>query len=125
MQNLMSPEELDSLRKGSEAEVIGRFEDFWVGKDRTPGDAYNEVMNEYYSRVDHARETFGTLKKSDGSRTDRGRIYILFGPPSRSERKLDPAGFVEIWSYESASKQFIFLDETKTGNYVLTSSRPL
>jgi GWxTD domain-containing protein len=125
LQHILTPDELDSLRSGNDAEVMARFEEFWTAKDRTPENAYNEVMNEYYRRVDHAMETFGTLLRPDGSKTDRGRIYILFGPPTRSERKLDPSGFIEVWSYETAGKQFIFLDDTKTGNYVLTSTRPL
>jgi GWxTD domain-containing protein len=125
MQYIVPEEELDSLRAGSDADAQARFEEFWAARDRTPGDAYNEVMNEYYTRVDYAAESFSTLGSPDGALTDRGRIYVLFGPPTRSERKLDPAGFLEIWTYEHLSRQYVFLDAAKTGRYVLTSTRPL
>ncbi len=122
---ITTSDELDSLTSGSEEERREHFDEFWAARDRTPGTAFNEVMSEYYSRVDHAAATFGTLRNPDGTRTDRGRIHILYGNPTRVERNLDPSGFIEVWSYESARKKFIFLDETKTGNYVLTSTRPL
>ncbi len=122
---ITTPDELDSLDSGKEDERREHFEEFWEAKDRTPETAFNEVMMEYYSRVDHAAANFGTLRNPDGTRTDRGRIHILYGLPTRVERNLDPSGFIEVWSYENARKKFIFLDETKTGNYVLTSTRPL
>ena len=122
---ITTTEELDSVNSGPEDERMKHFEDFWKAKDRTPETAFNEVMTEYYTRVDHAAANFGTLREPDGTWTDRGRIHVLYGTPTRVERNLDPAGFIEVWSYETARKKFIFLDETKTGNYVLTSTRPL
>jgi GWxTD domain-containing protein len=122
---LVSPGYLDSLSRGTESETRTKFEEFWKTKDTTPGTAYNEVMAEYYARVDYAATTFATLRQSDGSRTDRGRIHILFGPPTTIRRKLDPSGFIEEWSYDSLGKRFIFLDASKTGNYVLSSAQSL
>ena len=117
--------ELDSLDRGSDIERRRKFESFWAARDRTPETAYNEVMTEYYTRVDHAARTFSTLRQDDGSKTDRGRIYILYGPPAATERKLDPTGYVEVWSYPNIGKRFLFLDEAKTGDYHLTSTQPL
>ncbi|RPH31043.1 GWxTD domain-containing protein, partial [bacterium] len=57
----------------------------------------------------------------DGSRTDRGKIYILYGPPTSMDRSLDPAaGFQETWIYEKLGKRFVFKDQSKSGNYVLS-----
>ncbi len=117
--------ELDSLSRGSDVEKRRKFEAFWAARDQTPATAYNEVMTEYYTRVDHAALTFSTLREPDGSKTDRGRVYILFGPPATTERKLDPTGYVEVWSYPNIGKRFFFLDEAKTGEYHLTSTQPL
>jgi GWxTD domain-containing protein len=122
---ITTSEQLDSLNSGDEEERRNRFDDFWRSRDRTPETAFNEVMAEYYSRVDHAAASFGTLREPDGTWSDRGRIHVLYGTPTKVERNLDPAGFIEVWLYENARKKFIFLDETKTGNYVLTSTRPL
>jgi len=118
-------DELDFLEGGDAGERREHLERFWASRDRTPETAYNEVMTEYYTRVDFAGGAFGTLREPDGTRTDRGRIYILYGNPTKTERKLDPAGFIEIWSYKEAGKQFVFIDESRKGDYVLTSTKPL
>jgi GWxTD domain-containing protein len=122
---ITTTDQLDSLNNGSEEERMKQFENFWTSKDRTPETMFNEVMTEYYTRVDYAAANFGTLRDPDGTWTDRGRIHVLYGTPTKIERNLDPSGFIEIWIYDNARKKFIFLDETKTGNYVLTSTRPL
>jgi GWxTD domain-containing protein len=120
---IVSPERLDSLKEGSFAERREHLETFWKLHDKTPGTARNELMTEYYRRVDYAMRNFGTLRAPDGSRTDRGKIYILYGPPTTMDRTLDPVtGFQETWVYERLGKRFVFVDRTKTGNYVLSPS---
>ena len=111
---------LDSLRSGSFADHRKNLEAFWKARDATPATADNPLMTEYYRRVDHARESFATLKQNDGTRTDRGKIYILNGPPSRTDRTLDPVnGFSETWTYERSGKRFVFVDKSRDGNYTL------
>lgn len=123
---IAGPDILDSLKRGSYEERRDRLEAFWRGKDPSPETATNEVMSEYYRRVDHARDTFGTLREPDGTKTDRGRIYILHGPASRTDRTLHPStGYQEIWAYDTLQKTFIFADQNKTGNYVLLSTQQL
>ena len=115
--------ELDSLRSGDFETRRNNLEGFWKVRDKTPATAYNELMTEYYRRVDHAVRTYGTLRQPDGSRTDRGRVYILYGPPTRTDRSLDPkSGFQEIWYYDRLNRKFTFRDEAKNGNYVLVST---
>jgi GWxTD domain-containing protein len=119
-----TPDQLDSLESGPFEARRDHLEAFWKPRDRTPGTAYNEVMTEYYRRVDHTIRTFGSIRDPDGSRTDRGRIYILHGPPSRIERTLDPrTGFSEVWTYSSPRKTFVFVDQNKSGTYVLVPSK--
>jgi GWxTD domain-containing protein len=111
---------VDSLLEGPLEARWAHLEGFWKPRDRSPDTAPNEVMTEYYRRVDHARETFGTLRQQDGFLTDRGRIYVLHGPPTSTERSLDPTeGFREVWTYARGSKTFTFVDRTKTGDYIL------
>jgi len=118
--------QLDSLKRGSLDHRRDNLEAFWKTRDKTPETAFNEVMTEYYHRVDYARRNFGTLKEPDGLRSDRGRIYVLYGPPTRTNRNLSPeAGYQEVWSYESLSKKFVFADQNKSGNYILISTQPL
>ncbi len=119
-------EQLDSLKRGDFEARRSKLEAFWKEKDKTPETSYNEVMAEFYRRVDHARKTFGTLREPDGFKSDRGRVFVLYGPPTKIERTLDAAaGFRESWSYEKLNKKFVFLDKTKSGIYMLVSTQSL
>jgi GWxTD domain-containing protein len=118
-------EQRDSIKRGSLEDRRKKLEEFWKAKDKTPETAYNEVMTEYYRRVDYAVKNFGTLREVDGSKSDRGRIYILHGPPTKIDRTLDPSGFQEVWSYENLGKKFIFIDKTKSGKYELVATQNL
>jgi GWxTD domain-containing protein len=116
---------MDSLMDGPLEVRWARLEGFWKPRDRSPETAPNEVMTEYYRRVDYAREAFGTLRQADGFLTDRGRIYVLHGAPTGTERTLDPAeGFTEVWTYGRTSKTFVFVDRAKTGDYILVQRPP-
>lgn len=124
LRHITRPEELDSLKSGTQNTRLKHLEEFWKAKDRTPDTEYNEVMVEYYRRVDYTMRAFSSIRGGDGYRTDRGRIYILHGPPTKTERMLDPqAGYQEIWTYEKLGKRFVFLDQTKNGNYILIASQ--
>lgn len=92
--------------------------EFWARRDPTPGTSENEFYDEHYRRLDEADRRFGAGVA--GWRTDRGRIYITWGPPDFVET--NPAGvrgFVlgafseapelpsEVWTYESlGGRQF-------------------
>jgi GWxTD domain-containing protein len=113
---------IDSLQSGSFETRRNNLEGFWREKSRTPEIAYNELMTQYYRRVDYASKSFGTLKQPDGMRSDRGKIYILYGPPTNIERILDPrSGFKETWTYEKLKRSFVFVDRARNGIYVLVT----
>jgi GWxTD domain-containing protein len=115
---------LDSLRRGSFEERRNHLEAFWKAKDKTPSTAYNEVMTEYYRRADHATREFATLRQPEGWKTDRGKAYMFYGPPSSVRRSLDPEkGFQEIWTYERTSKMLTFVDQNRSGDYILLASK--
>jgi GWxTD domain-containing protein len=117
---------LDSLTRGTFEARRDNLENFWRPRDPTPETADNPLMTEYYRRIDAARTQFATLKQRDGTKTDRGRIFVLYGPPGSSERSLDPGtGFTETWSYPRLKKRFVFKDETRDGSYVLISTTVL
>ena len=118
--------ELDSLRRGNLEERRANLEGFWRSRGGKQETAFNDVMTEYYRRVDRATRNFGTLRQPDGFRSDRGRIYVLYGPPGATDRTLDPvSGFQEVWTYPRLKKKFIFVDQNKSGNYVLVSTAAL
>jgi GWxTD domain-containing protein len=119
-------EELDSLKSGPRDTRLKHLEEFWKSKDRTPDTEYNEMLVEYYRRVDHTMRAFSSMRGGDGYKTDRGRIYILYGTPTKTDRSLDPAaGYQEVWVYEKQSKKFVFLDQSKSGNYTLVATQNL
>lgn len=102
------------------------LEAFWKRRDPTPGTARNELMEEYYRRVDYAMEQYSTIQQPNGMSTDRGKAYILYGSPSSVERTLTPASLpTETWLYAGLKKKLVFIDQSRKGNYRLYSLEEL
>ena len=106
---LIRPEEraaFVALRSDAERE---RFvEQFWEHRDPTPGTAANEMKKEHYRRISYSNELFKETGKP-GWATERGRTYIVFGPPDEREVHTDP--FFEQWRYsylEGRGKNVVF-----------------
>ena len=55
------------------------IEQFWLRRDPTPDTVENEFKEEHYRRIAYANERYAS--GIPGWRTDRGRIYITYGPP--------------------------------------------
>ncbi len=124
LQFILTKDAYSELRRGGRETRIRKFDEFWKKKDTSPLTAYNEVMHEFYRRVDYAFTAFRTLREMNGAITDRGRIYILNGKPSSIERTLNPGGSPkEIWKYSSTNKIFTFEDPGKQGNYKLAENK--
>jgi len=104
--------------------------EFWKRFDPTPGTPYNEFKEEYFRRINYANEKYSTKmgERTDGWRADRGRIYILYGPPDEMERYPSSLGRkpVQQWFYYQFADQgevyFIFEDEDGFGDYKLVHS---
>ncbi len=65
---------------------------FWLDNTGSEERA-REVIRNYYNRVEAANELFGTYK--EGWKTDRGMIYLVFGPPQNVYRNIH----AETWIY--------------------------
>ena len=106
-------------KKGKDLENI--FLKYWEKRDPTPETSLNELMEEYYIRVNYVNEYFNMSWKQ-GWETDFGMIYILFGPPDEIQRS-NPTSMsnavYQIWSYFNISKQFVFRDQNGFGDYRL------
>jgi GWxTD domain-containing protein len=77
------------------------IEDFWRRRDPDPDTEENEYKEEYYERIAYANEHFAS--GIPGWKTDRGRIYIMYGPPN--EKESHPAGGAyERESYEGGGQ---------------------
>ncbi len=114
------------------------IEQFWLRRDPTPDSMENEYKEEHYRRIAYANERYAS--GIPGWRTDRGRIYIAYGPADEIEshpsggqyqRPYDEGGGFtstypfEIWRYrwiEGIGSDILleFVDPTMTGEYRLT-----
>jgi GWxTD domain-containing protein len=94
--------------------------EYWKQFDPTPDTEYNELMEEYYSRIDYAALEFSGISKNNGLSTDRGKIYITHGKPDNIKRTSNSQGYVvETWIYKNFNQKFIFVDKQGTGNFIL------
>jgi GWxTD domain-containing protein len=126
LRHIAKDTEIDELLAGGATRRATAFARFWRARSKDTTTAYNQVMAEYYYRVDDALRRFSSTRENDGYKTDRGRIYILYGPPQKSERTLQPnSAPSEIWTYDRIHRRFIFIDPGKNGNYVLSQSENL
>jgi GWxTD domain-containing protein len=72
-------ERADFLALKSDEERDHFIEEFWLRRDPTPGTPENEFKDEHYRRIGFANQHFAS--GIPGWKTDRGRIYIIYGPP--------------------------------------------
>jgi len=94
------------------------IEEFWKRRDPDPDTEINEYRLEYEDRVKRA----GTMFHGEGRpgwQTDRGRIYILFGPPTeRLTYPMDASGYCrEVWYY--GSFPVLFIDDQCQGSFIM------
>ena len=118
--------EIDQYKKlkGIEAKRKAMFE-FWTNRDEDRTTPQNEMKQEYFKRVSTANSQYKTGFR-EGWKTDRGRVYIMYGTPDEVERhanELDVKPY-EIWYYNSiqGGVQFIFGDRTGFSDYILLHS---
>ena len=75
---IITDEERAAFKQLSNDEERDNFiEQFWLRRDPTPDTAENEYKEEHYRRIAYANEHFAA--GVPGWRTDRGRIYIMYG----------------------------------------------
>lgn len=112
---------LRQMRRGSNAEKERRFREFWSERDPTTDTEFNELMAEYYSRIDHAYNTY-TTPEQPGFESDQGQAYILYGAPDRKERQYPTnAPTREIWEY--SNRTLVFEATTGFGDFRLVQQQ--
>lgn len=136
---IITDEERQSWKRLSTDEEREQFiEGFWLRRDPSPDSSENEYKEEHYRRIAYTNERFAS--GIPGWKTDRGRIYITFGPPDEIEshpsggtyeRPFEEGGGTtstfpfEKWRYrwiEGIGSDIIieFVDPTMTGEYRMT-----
>jgi GWxTD domain-containing protein len=71
------------LRLQTDEEREQFIENFWLRRDPSPDTIENEFKEEHYRRIAYANEHYAS--GIPGWKTDRGRIYITYGPPDEIE----------------------------------------
>ena len=139
---IITDEERAAFKQLSNDEERDNFiEAFWQRRDPTPDTEENEFKEEHYQRIAYANEHFAA--GVPGWRTDRGRIYIVFGKPDEIEshpsggtyeRPMEEGGGetstfpFEQWRYryiEGIGQEIIieFVDTCMCGEYHMTIDR--
>lgn len=121
MEYIFSKETLRKYKLTNDKEGRWNFYMTWKTLDPTPQNSYNELLAEFYHRADFASREFQSISQPDGVLTDRGKIYIVYGPPTTIDKSFSNDGrAMETWQYEgSVNLKFIFFDENKNGNFIL------
>ena len=139
---IITDEERSAFKQLSNDEERDQFiEAFWQRRDPTPDTVENEFKEEHYRRIAYANEHFAA--GIPGWKSDRGRIYIQYGPadeieshPSGGtyERPIDEGGGststfpFEDWRYryiDGIGQEIIieFVDTCMCGDYHMTMDR--
>ncbi len=139
---IITDEERAAFRQLSNDEERDNFiEAFWQRRDPTPDTEENEYKEEHYQRIAYANEHFAA--GVPGWKTDRGRMYIVFGKPDEIdshpsggtyERPMDEGGGetstfpFEDWRYryiEGIGQEVIieFVDTCMCGEFHMTMDR--
>lgn len=120
MENVLEKDEYRRVRRLNNNEKETYFTGFWAPKDPTPGTEFNELMVEYYRRVDIAYERFSSATTL-GFTSDQGKTYILMGEPDKITRRFPPEQPVlEVWEY--GERQVLFQATSGFGDFQLVRS---
>lgn len=81
VQWLMTPEEQAQWKNvKTDADAQAFIDLFWAKRDPSPGTPQNEYKDRFDQLVKYSDDRFST-GRSKGSLTDRGKVFIVFGPP--------------------------------------------
>jgi GWxTD domain-containing protein len=136
---IITDEERTAFKRLQTDEEREQFiEQFWLRRDPTPDSIENEFKEEHYRRIAYANERYAS--GIPGWKADRGRIYIMYGPPDENESHPSGGSYerppeegggttstfpFEKWRYryiEGIGTDIIieFVDPTMTGEYRMT-----
>jgi GWxTD domain-containing protein len=142
MFGVMSEEELDDFFKKSRyvstVAEIEKYEslseegakrkfltDFWDARDTDVNDGKNQDLANFLKRLDLANDRYKAMGK-EGWKTDRGRVYVIYGEPSEVDRYPNQTNAkpYEIWHYQDIEGGviFVFADMTGFSDYLLIHS---
>ncbi len=135
---IISDEERKAFKVLQTDEERDQFvEQFWLRRDPTPDTEENEYREEHYRRIAYANQYFAS--GIPGWKSDRGMIYIKYGPPDERDQHnggteqrsfQEGGGETSMFPYEDWRYRYIegfppnveieFVDTTMTGEFHMT-----
>ena len=136
---IITDEERQAWKRLSTDDERQQFiEQFWLRRDPSPDTEENEFKEEHYRRIAYANERFAS--GIPGWKSDRGRIYIVFGPADEVESHPsggtyerpyeEGGGTTSTYPFEKWRYRYIdgigndvnieFVDTTMSGEYRMT-----
>lgn len=99
--------------------------EFWRKLDSEPRTLVNETRLDYLRRIQTANERYRSFRE-EGWKTDRGRVFLLYGDPTSSMAYPNEQGMrpYEVWYYDELESgvQFVFVDFNMDREYRLVHS---
>lgn len=123
-------DEIEPLRTGTPAQRRTAWDEFWKRRDPLPITELNEYRDQFFERVRYAADAFRE-SAGTGWMSDRGRVYIVLGPPDQILERgagigdLTGQSAVEEWTYVNAPGgrvSLLFHDRTGFGQFELVPS---
>jgi GWxTD domain-containing protein len=102
------------VREGNLEKLQNYFFTFWKKRDATNAEAQ---WMAYAEKLQYVEQRFTTTTER-GFETERGRVYLKYGPPvERIERPNSSVGQYEVWYYEHLRNQstvyFVFVNQNR------------
>lgn len=113
------PATIDRL-KGikDQGEQVGQFMAFWKERATPSQEEAEAPLERYFSRIFYVNNYFEE-PDLEGWKTDRGRIFILYGSPDDQFNRVWDENIYEVWSYEDTGLKFAFKSEDKQWMQIL------
>ena len=99
---IATPDEIQAfLALQDDAQAEAFMQQFWAKRDPNPDRPGNPLEEAFQERAAEADRLY-TEAGFRGRRTDRGTIFILYGPPTKTDFEVSPTprdSAIEVWSY--------------------------
>ena len=116
---LFTDDEIAAVDAAPAPERAAAWERLWRGHDPDAATPRNEFRDTIRQRIQVANVRFSEGRP--GWQTDRGRVYVVWGPPEQADSFESPNALdrTERWTYDAGNTVFVFVDAWQTGEYVL------
>jgi GWxTD domain-containing protein len=106
IERIATPDEVKAFLALTDDAQAGQFvEQFWERRDPNPGRPGNPLREAFDERSAEADRMF-TEAGFRGRRTDRGAIFVVYGPPSKTDFEISPSrdeAAIEAWTYDPST----------------------